>query len=825
MSTAPSRKQCYWLLTKAEEQLLSSKDQQTIKCDERTDQQCVLHCNYFTLATEHFQRCTLPDQIAIFRYIDRYVSPNHMFYLILKELLMTRAKVRAINRQTGKQGYLLKRNLVIVCDGIEIHDDNTVRQLQAYAENSRHENIYRRTVVQSTRNYNDVMANLLPGMQDPNGGVSGSPGFPPSVRVRDPIEASVTKRKRTRLGRQDKACSNSEIERNQRRHVSNGKTDDTGNKRLKADDDNNDYNDNDDDDDNNDDDDDDDAIPTELTSNRLERPTLDSDDEQTLAAKRKRKSLHNKDKRAHVPRSQIVRDEHDDDGIAHRNVYTLFSKSAKSIRYYYDDTVELLRKFHDSCVSGWRYDKTHELLNVRHNGYRLKSNNIAATDARHSAPRNKIMPTSDETYFLSTLTTIDQIPEHELTSATCAWTLDEKTTLETVRKEEDDLFVDTNALLQRLEQVRRNVDALIESMESPTVGQWTTQRKSGRTERTTDDHRPIGIDDNGGNNLTIDDDRRMFHLMRISGNTGGNASTTTSGGEFRIEHDREYSLLSLRTMIEHCVHMAHSNLLHLYDFIFFSEFDTWHTFNAVLDYGIRAYYENNAFPAKHGLWDIALVERKRHRFEKTVDTISILNYDMVWLHSPMLVIGNLTLFVQSFRHFIRLCVRTCACYFLNKKVLNTRKCAPKHDCIMPKATQGAYYAMFLRMNIGHELLCLDAINNELDAINWLHRYSSLNQHLWRKKRVAQSRMLVTLLNELRDRGNSNHGAPNVVTTEDTGPDGSTVSASNSTRATVTTDARDNLPDTTCIEDDNESTLLDYDFASDTDCEPQIRIKL
>jgi hypothetical protein len=91
----------YWHLTRAEKDILN---RDLPKTSENITTECVLHCNYFSLSSQHFEQCTLPDQVAVFRYVDRYISPNHVLYMILKEQLMTKARVHAINRQTGKQG-------------------------------------------------------------------------------------------------------------------------------------------------------------------------------------------------------------------------------------------------------------------------------------------------------------------------------------------------------------------------------------------------------------------------------------------------------------------------------------------------------------------------------------------------------------------------------------------------------------------------------------------------------------------------------------------------------------------------------------------------
>jgi hypothetical protein len=183
-----------------------------------------------------------------------------------------------------------------------MYDENEIRQLQAYSENTRTSTVYRRMLIESVRNYSDIVANLLPGMSVAIHSLNET-NFDPIT-----IESRINKNPTTRIGTTERLTTTG-CKRNLTTNRRGSYTD--------AEEDT------------------DQDIPLELISDRNERPIFDSEDEEELAMKRKRRSVKAKTGRPHIPRSQTV--DESDNNIAHRNVYKLFSKSAKSIRFYYDE--------------------------------------------------------------------------------------------------------------------------------------------------------------------------------------------------------------------------------------------------------------------------------------------------------------------------------------------------------------------------------------------------------------------------------------------------------------------------------------------------------
>lgn len=591
-------------------------------CNASVSSTCAIHKQHFALILENFLRCTIADQVRLFRYVDKFAPANHMIYFLMKESMTTMNRTKTSNRDGEEREKEARRNKAIhVYDGLERRLANT-----ANPPNSNN----RCLVVQSVRDYTLVLHNLMPGMVPRNAAERAPRGVHISI---PPVE--------------EEEESTSEEENEQ-----------PGCKRKHPD------------------------VDTEVRSRT-------------------------------------------------RNNYKLFSKSPRSMWVLYEQAFRKYSQFYHSCSSEWRLDKHNERLSLRHTAQQVIANNLGALlstnvvlvePTSNANIAHNILVGAESSANSARIVRINKLitasPENAILNPDCSWNVNSVFTVEMpsgdqYTQQSDDLNADTQELIKRLVELRQRVKDLVSDSESNT-------------------------DSYDG---AADDEHSVQRLHRL-------AHQERKPTEFRLAHEQEYSLVHLRNMTEHCVHLAHANATHILDFVFFSEFDAWDFINLVLDYGIRSYRENGVYPIKHALWDIVLFARKPHRTATRItDTLSLSNYRAVWLYSNTTVVGGLTQFAQSFRHILRTTLCTSCSYFLNRKVMNTRKNGQRHDCLLPKTSQGTYYAMFLRLQAGHELVCCDHIENDTDAVKWFRKYESINNHLWRKRRISRCLALSDHLTE------------------------------------------------------------------------------
>lgn len=478
-----------------------------------------------------------------------------------------------------------------------------------------------------------------------------------------------------------------------------------------------------------------------------------------------------------------------------RNNYKLFSKSPRSIWVLYEQAFKRFAQFCQSCTSEWKLDSHNDRLVLRHNARQVIANNLAAllnssfsisTENKHttSSLLNDLDVASTNIRVVRTSKLITSAAENAVLSSDCNWNLNNIFTVDLPTEHTNDLTSETQDLLSRLVELRHRVKVFVNEREPHS-----------------DPYEGAG-----------DDEHLVQRLHRL-------AHSDRKPTEFRIEHEQEYSLVHLRNMTEQCVHIAHSHAIHILDFVFFSEFDAWDFFNQVLEYGIQAFRENGVYPIKHSLWDIILLTKKQHRFATRItDTLSLENYRTVWLYSSTTVVGGLTLFAQTFRQILRTCLCTSCSYFLNRKVMNTRKNGTKHDCVMPKTSQGTYYAMFLRLQAGHELICTDKIENDTEAINWFKKYDSINNHLWRRRRITRCLLLNEHLAEASEEAGNGGDGLRVQTTQKNSVE--PIPTYDYTKLIERCNKRPRLENNedsqeedeyTATEDDDTLSLLDYNF--------------
>lgn len=416
-----------------------------------------------------------------------------------------------------------------------------------------------------------------------------------------------------------------------------------------------------------------------------------------------------------------------------RNVLKLFSISGKSIQSHYNEVCALLVNFWAKCESSTYFEKHdergqfHRGLNVSHVTYDIQSNNIL-TNVLRSFPLS-----NDERYlFRETLVDADSSPEFNLPLRSSAWPMNEEWTIHC--EPAQDIYNDglerkknaQRALNVRLVRLRHNVDQLLAKHQPINA----VENRADVTPRGT-------LDD------TESDEQRLFRLGRFTPSTHPITAT-----EFRIQHESEFALLELKRITSIVSRLSDSSCIKLYDFVLTSANDFWTIVNSALDYAISCKEKHGVYPSKHSLWDVGLVAKSRS--SGTHNSYALDNYYLVWLHSPTLLSGNLTIFVQSFRRLILAVFNTCACFLLNRAVArNRRKQGGKHECRLSKASQNAYYALFLRMNLGHELLCNMKIETSSDALNWLAKYCELTETLWLKKQIPRPTLLQVHLDNLR----------------------------------------------------------------------------
>ena len=413
-----------------------------------------------------------------------------------------------------------------------------------------------------------------------------------------------------------------------------------------------------------------------------------------------------------------------------RNVLKLFSISRKSVQSHYNEVCTLLVNFWAKCEctsylekhsDGGQFDRS---TNLSHVTYDIQSNNIL-TNVLRSFP----LSNDEKHLFRETLVDADSSPEYNLSLRSSAWPMNEEWTIHCEQTQDiynEELERKKNgqrALNVRLVRLRHNVDQLL-----------AKHQPINAVERA-DVQQRTNLDDSES------DEQRMFRLGRFTP-----SSHPVTATEFRIQHESEFALLELKRITMLLSRLSESPCIKLYDFVLTSANDFWTIVNAAFDYAITCKEKHGVYPSKHSLWDVGLVSKTNHSRQ----SYALDSYYLVWLHSPTLLSGNLTIFVQSFRRLIVSVFNTCACFLLNRATArNRRKQGGKHECRLSKASQNAYYAIFLRMNLGHELLCNMKIETSSDALNWLTKYAELTETLWLKKQIPRPTLLQGHLDNLR----------------------------------------------------------------------------
>lgn len=717
---------------------------------------CALHRQHFALVFDSFLRCTLNDQVRLFRYVDKFAPSNHMLYFLMKEAMTTMNRTRHKSTHgddnlngDSRDGKKKRRN-VQVYDGLERRlasvaatANNQPMGLTATAEAIVNEEGWpssssKAIVVQSTRDYTLVLNNLLPGMV-PRDSITSVRSSRIRVAVdEDELDEVINLNDIT--GRKNRNDAN----RLNNMNSLNGLNSLNSLRGTRNDDE-------DDDEEESSSDDDEENAPggREKRRERNGKPGKSGKSGSGTGSRSKSSSKSNSNlgqnmmssglgsnsKKASRKRTLDGESDKNDSSGRTRNNYKLFSKSPRSIWVMYEQAFKKFSQFSGACSSEWRLDKHHERLSMRHTTFQLVANNMGAllstSFALSEAPSGgsgggssfgvpsattDVIASSSRIIRLNKLITAS--PESAILNPDCSWNVNSVFTIdmpiiEQQTQQASELTTDTRELVTRLVELRQRVKKFVSE----------TEPNSDPYEGTADDEH------------LVQKLNRLAHLDR-------------KPNEFRVAHEQEYSLVHLRNMTEHCIHLAHVNLMHILDFVFFSEFDAWEFFNAVLEYGIRSFRENGVYPVKHALWDIVMIQRTSHRLAtRLTDALALSNYRIAWLYSNTTVVGGLTQFAQSFRHILRTGLCTSCSYFLNRKVMNTRKNGQRHDCLMPKTSQGTYYAMFLRLQAGHELVCIDRIENDTEAIQWLQKYDNINNHLWRKRRITRCHLLADHLNE------------------------------------------------------------------------------
>lgn len=698
---------------------------------------CTFHCNYFDLIGNTFQRCSLQDQIAIFRFVDRFVSTNHVIYLLIRETITNNARLPSFNRQNSRWSIVSKRNLVVVQDGIQQYDDALLQTLNESFDEIK--STTRRILVKCSRDYGIVAQNLLPGMR------------PTTNRIEQDEENYVKVNKKVKL-----------IKPRYTRNLYDYADDDEDEENTDTYHDIDRYNEN-----SNDlfplTDDEQEVLSFDSyhrkrgrTRIRLDRSEEDESDKENQPPNKTR-SLKKRTTTAQRTSVKLQRvsmnpdeddTDRDDDEQSNqqsnrdkerntRNCQKLFSKSSKSVRAYYELIRKTMDLYNEHCRNESVIVDSHT-RRVKHEYINGLSNNATITFSMPATHRNEAMPLTNESTRWSICHHRTSIfDEQQITDANCVAVVNENVNIDLSyeARHEEQLNREMTILERRLNSIRKNIGELIEQSTNERSVEETDIRFDASSMRKDEEERS-----------TRTDDEKMLRYLADTAHTSGMGSQ-----EYRVKYNREFSLDKLRRVTDIVQRLAINRIYNLYDFVFYSEYDAWNTFNRVLDYGIRVHQLHEYFPIKHALWDVVVVDNTNtFRNKPTHEKVSMDNYDLVWVHHPSLVIGDLVEFIQSFKQFIRSCVTTCTCYFLNQKVINTRRTAPKHDCVLPKASQGAYYALFLRMNIGHELLCTSTIKTREDAVHWLRRYETLNEHMWKKRRIPKSKLFESFLQRLED---------------------------------------------------------------------------
>lgn len=499
----------------------------------------------------------------------------------------------------------------------------------------------------------------------------------------------------------------------------------------------------------------DDTDSSEEDTNRNDRTKQDDIGRAERTMKRKRKSC---DEEKYRNRKK-------------RNARRFFGRSKRSIAETYNAIHATIVSYRRSCVGKTFYEHERDQTMFRHINYDCRGNNISNANKRIAIGRSHSndSKTSAELYSKPSSTT--DRTKYETESFHCS--TDEFLEIQSINETSTTELNETVSRLWALVVTARNsMDNFI--------------RKRNAT---------VAIDLDSSNN-DFEADRTRSEIVRET------LRKDPSNATYAVTMERELSLPHLKNVVKQCTKLALTRCTKLIDMVIHDEHDAWWLFNNVLDHGLQTYRDTGFYPVRQSMWNIIFVGQTEHRHSTVEKCGKLSNYKIIRENPSGAMMGDLTSFVLSFQKLLRMIVGTCCSYFLNRKQVNTRKSMIKHACVLPKASQGTYYSLFLRMQLGHELLCISQVSNDTEAEIWLRKYHNLNERLNVKRRFAKSILLLEHLQQLRAsrRGNDSSTALSKPFANRTATKEATVNVIETyDRATTLGDM-----------DDNES-LLDYAF--------------
>lgn len=220
--------------------------------------------------------------------------------------------------------------------------------------------------------------------------------------------------------------------------------------------------------------------------------------------------------------------------------------------------------------------------------------------------------------------------------------------------------------------------------------------------------------------------------------------------EFKRNNQHLMTISELTEMCRFITHAAETRMIKLVDFAVFGAKEAWYLMNSIMAHGLKIYKKHGSYPIKDSLSNIVLVDMidQPSHVNDEDNEFSVKRYMLTWPNGGVGKLGDIVTFVQTFRRVMRNIVSVCCCYFMERRAVNVRGFVEKHICQMPKAIPGVYQSLFMRMAIGHELLCTHTINDRSEAISWLLMYANLSVMLWRKRQIPACEQLLQHMSEL-----------------------------------------------------------------------------
>lgn len=472
-----------------------------------------------------------------------------------------------------------------------------------------------------------------------------------------------------------------------------------------------------------------------------------------------------------IKRKRKSRDDETKRSGKKRNARRFFGRSKRSIAETYNAIHATIVSYRRSCIGRtFREHERNETM-FRHINYDCRGNNISNANKR---------------------TLVDRSQSND--SKICAELYSKPSTaMDRVKYETDSFHCSTDEFLEI-----RSIDETPATELNETVSRlWnlvlTARASMDNFIRKRNATATIDFD---SNNNEFEADRARSEIVRET------LRKDPSNATYAITMERELSLPHLKNVVTQCTKLALTRCTKLIDMVIHDEHDAWWLFNNVLDHGLQTYRDTGFYPVRQSMWNIVFVGQTEHRYSTVEKCGKLSNYKVVRENPSGAMMGDLTSFVLSFQKLLRIIVGTCCSYFLNRKQVNTRKSMIKHACVLPKASQGTYYSLFLRMQLGHELLCISRVSNDIEAESWIRKYHTLNERLNVKRRFVKSILLTEHLQRLRD--SRRRRDPFLNVSETSFANRSSVEEATS-KATETYDR--SISDDI---DDNES-LLDYAF--------------